>query len=192
MSEFVKTITKNEFLLQKESFLSGLLAAIIFAVGFIVTGVIADPYATIPTSLANPVAVASSNNSLAYLLIGIYDILIIFFGLVLYAQFTTTKESRMIFAGMLLIALGIVGFLLIIFSGNENGIIYQLLKTITYLITLATIGVGGYFSKEIFETGGFFIISIILLILSLLTGAIGFFILWLGILSYLLFTNKNN
>ena len=89
------------------------------------------------------------------------------------------------------------GILLIIFPRDTDvaqltliGQIHLVLAGLSFLLMLVLIVEGGFFSTEIFETYGFFVVSIVIAILALITEAIGFFLVWMGFLSYLLYNNR--
>lgn len=194
---FMENITKNYLFLEKNALLTGIAAIVFYFIGFMVSGYFNYVGSGDPTKITDAFVLSGSDQLVIAILTIIYSFFLIYFGLVLYAQFTTIRQSRLTISGIIIIILGFLSFILGFtpnnFSNSQGSFVnslFMFLIILNFIIRLAIMLITGYYSKEIFETNAFLIISIVLAVLTIFTGAIGFFLVWLGLFSYLLYNMR--
>ena len=91
--------------------------------------------------------------------------------------------------GILFIVLAVLGIISLVFPSNINNLtaIDNSLTILQFLVTVALLIFIGLGLLEVFHTSIFLIISFVVLVILIITTAIGVFLVWVAVVSYMLY-----
>lgn len=182
----MQALTQNQFLLKRNIMLTGAISSLIFAIVYILAGIDFTGYVI----SANPAdQLNSSDIFIIIVLLFVYDILLLIFGLAIYVQFSEKNLLKMRITGILFIVLAVLGIISLVFPSNINNLtaIDNSLTILQFLVTVALLIFIGLGLLEVFHTSIFLIISFVVLVILIITTAIGVFLVWVAVVSYMLY-----